>query len=123
MRDELLYRDEAYRVIAACIAVHKDKGPGFTEPVYQDSLEIELELSGIPYDRQRNYQLRYRGRPLKHTYTPDVLCFDCIIVEIKAAKSLCDEHRAQVLNDLKATGHQLGLLVNFGSHPRLDGSV
>jgi len=120
MSDELLYRDEVYRIAGACIAVHKDKGNGFAEPVYQDALEIELELSGIPYDPQRNYQIHYRGRPLKHTYTPDLLCFDRIIVELKAAKALTDEHRAQVLNYLKVTGLQLGILVNFGSHPRLE---
>ena len=120
MKDELLYRDECYRVIGACMAVHQDKGNGFAEPVYQDALEIELELSDIPFDPQRNYQIHYRGRQLKHTYTPDLLCYDCIIVELKAVKCLIDEHRAQLLNYLKVTGHQLGLLVNFGSHPRLE---
>ena len=120
MSDDLLYRDEVYRIIGACVSVHKDKGNGFTEPVYQDALEIELELAGIPHDAQRNYQIYYRGRPLKHSYTPDLLCFEKIIVELKAAKALTDEHRAQVLNYLKVTGLQLGLLVNFGSYPRLE---
>jgi len=120
MADELLYRENAYRIVGACMAVHKDKGNGFAEPVYQDALEIELELSGIPFDAQRNYQIHYRGRPLKHSYTPDLLCFDRIIVELKAAKALTPEHRAQVMNYLKVTGLQLGLLVNFGSHPRLE---
>ncbi len=120
MPDELLYRDEVYRLIGACIAVHKDKGNGYAEPVYQDALEIELELAGIPFDAQRNYQISYRSRVLKHTYTPDLLCFDKIIVELKAAKALTDEHRAQLLNYLKVTGLSLGLLVNFGSHSRLE---
>ncbi|HVZ65775.1 MAG TPA: GxxExxY protein [Lacunisphaera sp.] len=120
MPDDLLFRDEVYRIVGACLAVHKDKGNGFAEPVYQDALEIEMELSSIPFDPQRNYVIAYRGRPLKHTYTPDLLCFDKIIVELKAAKVLTDEHRAQVLNYLKVTGLQLGLLVNFGSYPRLE---
>ncbi len=120
MPDELLFRDEVYRIIGACVSVHKEKGHGFTEPVYQDSLEIELEFLSIPFDRQRNYQLFHRERPLRHTYTPDLLCFDKIIVELKAAKCLTDEHRAQLLNYLKVTRLQLGLLVNFGSHPRLE---
>ncbi len=120
MPDDLLYRDEAYRIVGTCLAVHTDKGNGFAEPVYQDALEIELELTGIPFDAQRNYQIHYRGRALKHTYTPDLLCFEKIIVELKAAKCLTDEHRAQVLNYLKVTGHQLAILVNFGSHPRLE---
>ena len=120
MADDLLYRDECYRIIGAAIAVHQDKGNGFVEPVYQDALEIELEVSGIPFDAQRNYPIHYRERPLKHTYTPDLLCFDRIIVELKAAKALNDEHRAQVINYLKVTGLQLGLLINFGSYPRLE---
>lgn len=120
MTDELLFRDEVYRIIGACLTVHKDKGNGFAEPVYQDAMEIELEVNGIPFDALRNYQIHYRGRPLKHSYTPDLLCYEKIIVELKAAKALTDEHRAQVLNYLKVTGLQLGLLVNFGSHPRLE---
>lgn len=120
MSDDLLYRDEVYRLVGACMEVHKDKGNGFVEPVYQDALEIELEMAGIPYDRQRNYLIHYRGRPLKHSYTPDLLCFDKIILELKAARALTDEHRAQVPNYLKVTGLQLGLLINFGSYPRLE---
>lgn len=120
MPDELLFREEAFRIIGACMAVHKDKGNGFAEPVYQDALEIEMELNGIPFDPQRNFAVTYRGRTLRHTYTPDLLCFDKIIVELKAAKCLTDEHRGQVLNYLKVTGLKLGLLVNFGSHPRLE---
>jgi GxxExxY protein len=120
MAEEILFREEVYAIIGACMAVHKDKGNGFVEPVYQDSLQIELELSGIPSDPQCNYPILYRGRALKHTYTPDLLCFGKIIVELKAVKALTDEHRAQVLNYLKVTRHNLGLLVNFGSHPRLE---
>lgn len=120
MPDDLRYRDEVYLIVGACLAVHKDKGNGYVEPVYQDALEIELELSGIPHDAQRNYWIHYRNRPLKHTYTPDLLCFDKIIIELKAAKALTDEHRAQLLNYLKVTRLQLGLLVNFGSYPRLE---
>src|SRR5690349_329671 len=104
MSDELLYRDEVYRIIGACMAVHKDKGNGFVEPVYQDALEIELEFCGIPFDPHRNYQIFYRERLLKHTYTPDLLCFGQIVLELKACRALVDEHRAQVLNYLKVTG-------------------
>ncbi len=120
MPDDLLYRDEAYRLIGACLAVHKDKGHGFVEAIYQDALEIELELSGIPFERQRNFSIYYQDRPLKHTYTPDLIGFDKILIELRAAKALNDEHRAQLLNYLKITGLQLGLLVNFGSYPRLE---
>ena len=92
MSDELLYRDEVYRIVGACMTVHKDKGNGFVEPVYQDALKIELELTGIPFDAQRNDQIHYRDhyrdRPLKHSYTPDLLCFGKILIELKAAKAL-----------------------------------
>lgn len=120
MKDELLYREETYRIVGACMEVHRDKGSGFTEPVYQDALEIELEVAGIPFEAQRNFPVYHRGRVLKHTYTPDLICFGTILLELKAAKALTDEHRAQVLNYLKVTGLRLGLLVNFGSHPRLE---
>lgn len=120
MNDSLLFREEVDRIIGACMAVHSDKGNGFTEHVYQDSLEIELEVELVPFDAQRNFQISYRGRPLKHSYTPDLICFGKILVELKAAKARTDKHRAQVINYLKVTGLELGLLVNFGSYPRLE---
>lgn len=120
MSDDLLYRDETYRIIGACIAVHDDKGNGFVEPVYQDAVEIELGACGIPYDAQRNFKILYRGKTLKHTHTPDVICFDKILLELKAVKRRTGEHRAQVLNYLKVTGLKLGLLINFGSYARLE---
>jgi GxxExxY protein len=116
---DLIYRNEAYQIIGACLNVYKDKGHGFVEPVYQECLEIELQHQQIPYDSQFEIHLDYRGERLRHTYIPDVICYGKIIVELKAVKLLTDEHRAQVLNYLKATGHQLGLLVNFGHYPGL----
>lgn len=102
------------------MAIHSDKGNGYSEPVYQDCMEIELTHTGIPFDAQCNFPIHYRNVQLRHTYTPDLLCFGQIIVELKAVKTLTDEHRAQVLNYLKVTGHSLGLLVNFGSPSRLE---
>jgi len=102
------------------MTVYKDKGHGFVEPVYQDCMEIELDHLGIPFNAQVNLPLFYRGRALNHSYIPDLLCHGKIIVEIKAVKCLIDEHRAQVLNYLKASGLQLGLLVNFGHYPGLE---
>jgi GxxExxY protein len=116
---ELLFREEVYRLVGACMAVYNDKGHGFAEPVYQDCAEIELRYQQIPFDAQRNILLRYRGEILRHTYTPDLLCYEQIIVELKAVKELSDEHRAQVINYLKATGLPLGLLVNFGARNSL----
>lgn len=116
---DLLYKQEVYQIIGACMAVYNDKGHGFVEPVYQECLEIELGMQGIPFNSQTEIQLGYRGVKLRHTYIPDVTCHGKIIVELKAVKLLTDEHRAQLMNYLKATGLQLGLLVNFGHYPGL----
>ena len=117
---ELLFRDECYRIIGACFEVYKDKGCGFLEPVYQECLAIELDLQQIPNQPQMELTLNYKGQKLVQTYKPDFICFGKIIVEIKAVSDLADEHRAQVHNYLKATGYRLGILVNFGHHPKLE---
>lgn len=102
------------------MAVYKDTGHGFVEPVYQECVEIELDHLGIDFQSQVPLALIYREQKLKNTYIPDLICFGKIIVELKAVKNLADEHRAQVLNYLKASGLELGLLVNFGHHPGLE---
>ena len=116
---EILYKDESYAVMGACFEVYKEKGCGFLEPVYQECLEIELGLLTIPFEAQCTLNLAYKGRPLKHVYVPDFICYGKIILELKAVSELANEHRAQVFNYLKATGHRLGLLVNFGHFPQL----
>jgi GxxExxY protein len=95
-------------------------GCGFLEAVYQECLELELASREIPFRPQDTLDLRYKGRALEEKYIPDFVCFEQIIVEIKALKQLCDEHRAQVHNYLKATGCKLGLLVNFGHYPKVE---
>lgn len=117
---DLLLKDESYRIMGACFEVYKEKGCGFVEPVYQECLEIEFELQNLPNISQQQLNLDYKGRRLKQTYIPDFICFDQVILEIKAVSSLCDDHRAQVHNYLKATGYRLGLLVNFGHHPKVE---
>ena len=117
---ELIYKAESYAIIGACFAVYKDKGCGFLEPAYHECLEIELESQGIPFLSKPLQTLQYRGRTLLQTFAPDFLCYDRIILEIKAASALIDEYRAQILNYLSATGCQLALLVNFGHYPRLE---
>ena len=117
---ELLFKDECYRIMGACFEVYREKGCGFLEAVYQESLEIELDLQRIPNQPHPELTLAYNGRPLIQTYSPDFICFGQIVVEIKAASELADEHRAQLHNYLKATGCRLGLLVNFGHHPKLE---
>jgi GxxExxY protein len=116
---EILLKDESYAIIGACFEVYNEKGCGFLEAIYQECLEIELEDRGIPFRSRPELKLTYKGRPLTKTYQPDLDCYHKVIVEIKAASELTDEHRAQVHNYLKATGFRLGLLVNFGSHGKL----
>ena len=119
MESKLLFKDECYKIIGACFEVYKAKGCGFSDAVYQECLEIELEYQNIPYESQIPKKLQYRGRTLSQIYVPDFFCYDSTILEIKAVTSLNDEHRAQVINYLKATNSSLGLLVNFGHHPKI----
>ena len=107
-------------IIGACFSVYKDKGCGFLEPVYHECLEIEFELQGIPFFSKPPQSLQYRNRTLVQKFTPDFICYGKIIVEIKAASTLADEHRAQLLNYLSATRCELGLLVNFGHYPKIE---
>lgn len=118
--DKIIYKDECYKIIGACFEVYNEKGSGFTEPVYQECLEIELGMQSIPFEAQAHLPLSYKGRPLRQRFQPDFLCMGMIILEIKAVSAIADEHRSQVLNYLNATGHKLGLLVNFGHHGKLE---
>ena len=117
---ELVYKEESYQIVGACFEVYKEMGPDFLEAVYQDCLKIELEERRLPFKSQVELALHYKGRQLEHRYVPDFLCFDGIVLELKAVSSLTDEHRAQVHNYLRATRFRLGLLVNFGHHPKLE---
>ena len=112
--------DESYAIMGACFEVYKEKGCGFLEAVYQECLELELGASGVPHVRHPEMALTYKGQPLQQTYVPDFLCFDNIVLEVKAVARLAAEHRAQVHNYLKAGGFPLGLLVNFGHYPKLE---
>ena len=106
--------------MGAYFEVYKEKGCGFLEPVYQECLAIEFGLQGIPVVARRPLQLSYKGRPLTQLYVPDFICYDQIILEIKAVETLADAHRAQLLNYLSATRFKLGLLINFGHYPKLE---
>ena len=117
---ELLYRDETFAIRGACFEVYKEMGSGFLEAVYQECLTIEFGLRGVPFLPQARLELEYKGQRLQTHYQPDFICWDKIVVELKAVSELADEHRAQVHNYLKATGHRLGLLVNFGHYPKAE---
>jgi GxxExxY protein len=117
---EIIFKKESYAIIGACFEVYNEKGCGFLEPVYQECMAIEFEYRRISAVAKPSLVLRYRGRILKQTYQPDYVCFEKIIVELKAVSALADEHRAQLLNYLHATGFELGLLINFGHYPGLE---
>jgi GxxExxY protein len=117
---DLIYQAESYKIIGACFEVYKQNGCGFTEPVYQECLKIEFELQNVPFVFEPEIYLEYKGRRIDKHFKPNFVCYDKIIVELKAVAKLIDEFRAQTLNYLNATGFELGLLVNFGHYPKLE---
>ena len=110
MKDE-----KTYKIIGAAIEVHKELGCGFLEAVYQEALGKEFAYQAIPFKPQPIIQIAYKGKPLDKTYQPDFICFNEIIVEIKALTKLTGIEEAQLINYLKATGLKVGLLLNFGA--------
>lgn len=116
---ELLLKDEVYAIVGASMAVHNERSAGFAECVYQESMEIELALRGIPFVRQQRLPITYKGRVLESYFVADLICFGQVIVEIKAQKSLEGYEEAQVINYLAATGMRVGLLINFGDPSKL----
>lgn len=117
--NELLLKDEVYAVVGAAMAMSNELGSGFLETVYQEALEIELADRKIPFVAQVPIPIFYKGRLLTKQYIPDFICYDHVVVEIKALKALTTIEEAQLLNYLKATGKPVGLLLNFGS-PKLE---
>ena len=111
---DIIFKEEAYKVIGAAMNVHRELGCGFLEAVYAEALEIEFKDQNIPYKREFPLQIKYKEQPLKKSYVADYICYDKIIVELKATSFLESSNEAQVLNYLKATGFKLGLLINFG---------
>lgn len=109
----LIFKKECYEIIGAAMNVYNTLGHGFLEAVYQEALEIELGKRGIPYIREKDLEIHYGDVILQQTYKADFVCYDKIIVELKAVRCLEDSHRSQVINYLHATGMKIGLLINF----------
>lgn len=116
----IIYKEESYKIIGACFEVYKNKGCGFTENVYHECLAIEFAMQTIPFVSEPEIYLEYKGKVLKQFFKPDFICFDKIIVELKAVSKLIDEHRSQTINYLNATKFDLALLVNFGRLPKIE---
>ena len=117
---ELILKDESYAVIGAAMEVHRVLGPGFLEKVYQEAMQLELSALRIPFEAEKPIGIDYKGQCLTQRYYADLVCFEQIIVEMKALKQLSGKEDAQLLNYVRATGFKVGLLINFGSHGKLE---
>ena len=115
----LIFQNESYAIRGAVMRVYNVLGSGFLEAVYQEALEIELEKRHIPYEREKELEIYYDDIKLGKKYVADFVCYDKIILELKAVKELDDSHRSQLYNYLKVTGFKLGFLINFGKYDEL----
>lgn len=120
METDLLYKEEVYAIIGAAMEVHKELGPGFLESVYEEAIIIESHDRNIPCDTQVKIPVHYKGRKLQKEFIADYVGYSKIIVEFKSIRQLTNVEKAQVINYLKATKMKLGLLINFGSHGKLE---
>ena len=110
----MLFKDETEKILKACMNVHNELGNCFLEPVYQEALAIEFDLLGIPYEKEVKLEILYKGHKLDKIYYADFVCFESIIVELKAVSKLINAHKAQLINYLNAINKEVGLLINFG---------
>ncbi len=117
---ELVLKQEVYDIIGAAMEVYWQLGRGFLEPIYQEAFEIELGRRGLPFEPQQELTILYKGHRLEKKYVPDLICFSQIIVELKACERLAGIDVGQLLNYMKMTQLHVGLLINFGSQPKLE---
>ena len=117
---DLVLKEEVYAIMGAAIEVHWELGPGFLETVYQEALEMELCDRGIPFEGQKSLRIQYKGKMLNKEYFADLVCYGQIVMELKALERLSGNDEGQILNYLKATGMKVGVLINFGSHGKLE---
>lgn len=111
---ELLFKEEVYKIVGAAMEVHRVLGPGFLEAVYQEALTIEFKLREIPFDEKPKLELDFKGNILKAYYVPDFICYDEIVVEIKALSQCGPNEEAQIFNAIKSANKKVGVLINFG---------
>ena len=112
----LLHEEETGKILNACFEVHKELDNGFLEAVYQEALELEFKNQNIPYEREKLLPITYKGKLLEKEYYADFICYEKIVVELKAVAALTSSHIAQVINYLKASSNEIGLLINFGTN-------
>ena len=112
--EKIIYKEESYQIIGTCMEVYNNLGAGFLEIVYKDALELEFRNAHIPFEREKMYEVKYKGTVLPHKFYADFVVYDKIILEVKGVAGIADEFIAQALNYLKVSGNQLALIVNFG---------
>ncbi len=111
---DIIYKEESYNIIGLCMEVHNNLGAGFLEIVYKDALEYEFRKANIPYEREKQYEVNYKGITLPHKFYADFVVMDKIILEIKAVQGIADNFVAQAINYLKVSNNRLALIANFG---------
>jgi GxxExxY protein len=112
--NQLVYKNESFKIVGLCMEVHKLLGRGFSENVYKDAMEYEFKNSNIPYQREKEYTINYKNITLPHKFYADFVVYDKIIIEVKCGKNMIDEHVKQTLNYLAVSKCPLGIIVNFG---------
>ena len=115
-----IYKAEGYKLMGAAFEVYNDRGNGLAEEIYQECLEIELEMRGIPFRTKAGLKCSYKGRALKKCYVPDLFAFGCLVVELKAVTELAPEHEAQLINYMRLARQPVGYLINFGHKGTLE---
>lgn len=111
---DIIYKEECYKIIGLCMDVHNELGKGFMEIVYKDALEVEFRRNGIPFEREKEFNIEYKGEVLPHSFYADFVVYDKIILEIKAVNKIAEEFLKQSLNYLSVSKIKLALLINFG---------
>jgi GxxExxY protein len=117
---DLLFKEECYEIYGCIYAVNRKLGSGFLEAVYHEAFEIELQRKNIPFVSQQELEILYDGIPLVNKYIADIVCYEKIIIELKAVTKITNQHKAQLMNYMTASGYKLGLLVNFNSFPKAE---
>lgn len=111
---DLIYKEEAFKVVGICMNIHSTLGMGLKEINYKDAMEIDFEEAGLPYKREQKFTVKYKDQVLRNPYYADFVVFDNIIIEVKSASLLIDAHMAQTLSYLAVSGMKLALIINFG---------
>lgn len=110
----LLFKEESYKIIGICMKIHNSLGLGLKEVNYKDAMEIDFMEDNVPYEREKKYTVKYKGKILKNPYLADFVVYDAIVLEVKSSTAIIDVHVAQAISYLSVSGMKLSLIINFG---------